>query len=107
VGTVPLVAAVGMALTGLALSAMITAVSTELLATAPGSLYIASAWGSSAFNVGIAVGSLAGGLILHASGIRAVPLAAALLAAAALAVLLAAELDHVRVDPLDGNGSLA
>jgi predicted MFS family arabinose efflux permease len=92
VGTVLLVAAVGMALTGLALFAMITAVSTELLAAAPGSLYIASACGSSAFNVGIAAGSLAGGLILHASGIRAVPLCAALLAAAALVVLLADQL---------------
>ena len=88
VGTVPLVAVGGMAMTGLALSAMITAVSTELLVVAPGSLYIASACGSSAFNLGIAAGSLAGGLILHASGIRAVPFAAAFLAAAALAVLL-------------------
>jgi predicted MFS family arabinose efflux permease len=88
VGTVPLVVAGGMAMTGLALSAMITAVSTELLLVAPGSLYIASACGSSAFNLGIAAGSLGGGLILHSSGIRAVPFAAAFLAAAALAVLL-------------------
>jgi predicted MFS family arabinose efflux permease len=92
VGTVPLVAVVGMALTGLVMSVMITAVSTELLAVAPGSLYIASACGSSAFNLGIAAGSLAGGLLLHASGIRAVPLAAALLAAVGLAVLLADQL---------------
>jgi len=92
VGSVPLVAVVGMAAGGLVMSVMITAVTTELLAVAPGSLYIASACGSSAVNLGIAAGSLAGGLILHASGIRAVPLAAALLAAAGLAVLLA---DHL------------
>lgn len=87
-GTDQLVVVAGLILTGLAMFVMINSVSTEVMAVAPGSLYIAGALSSSAFNLGIAAGSLFGGLILRAAGVRAVPLAAALAAAAALAVLL-------------------
>lgn len=89
VGTVPLLAAVLMAASGVALFTMITTLTSELLAVAPGNLYIASAGGNAVFNAGTAVGALLGGLVLSGFGVRSVALAGGLLAAAALAVLLA------------------
>lgn len=88
VGTVPLLTAVLMAASGIALFTMITTLTSELLAVAPGNLYIASAGGNAVFNAGTAAGALLGGLVLPAFGVRSVALVGGLLAAAALAVLL-------------------
>ncbi|MFJ8753947.1 MFS transporter [Streptomyces sp. NPDC102441] len=87
-GTVPLIAAVLMAASGVALFTMITTLTSELLAVAPGNLYIASAGGNAVFNAGTAAGAALGGLLLPAFGVRAVVLAGGLLPAVALAVLL-------------------
>ncbi|MYV44463.1 MFS transporter [Streptomyces sp. SID2888] len=92
VGTVPLLAAVLMAASGVALFTMITTLTSELLAVAPGNLYIASAGGNAVFNAGTAAGAVLGGLVLSDFGVRSVTLAGGLLAAAALAVLLADQL---------------
>jgi len=87
-GTVPLLAAVLMATSGMALFTMITTLTSELLTVAPGNLYIASAGGNAVFNAGTAAGAALGGPVLSALGIRSVVLAGGLLAATALAVLL-------------------
>lgn len=91
-GAEPVVAAVLTAACGAALFAMITTLTSELLAVAPGDLFIASAVGNAAFNAGTAAGAATGGMVLSASGIRAVMLVGGLLTAAALAVLLIDEL---------------
>jgi DHA1 family L-arabinose/isopropyl-beta-D-thiogalactopyranoside export protein-like MFS transporter/DHA1 family inner membrane transport protein len=69
-------------------SALPPAISARTLHVAPGSTDLASAGISSAFNVGIAGGSLLGGLIVAGMGARSVALAGALLMAAALTVML-------------------
>jgi DHA1 family inner membrane transport protein len=88
VGTVPLLTAVLMAVSGIALFTMITTLTSELLAVAPGNLYIASAGGNAVFNAGTAAGAALGGVVLPGFGVRDVALGGGLLAAAALAVLL-------------------
>lgn len=87
-GTMPLFASVFVALSGVALFTMITTLTSELLSVAPGNLYIASAWGNAVFNAGTAIGSLVGGLVLPAFGIRSTALAAGMFAAGAVSVLL-------------------
>ncbi|MFE5211200.1 MFS transporter [Streptomyces sp. NPDC056600] len=96
-GAEPVVAAVLTASSGMALFAMITTLTSELLAVAPGDLFVASAVGNAAFNAGTAVGAAAGGMVLSASGIRAVMLMGGALTAAALAVLMVDQL--VRATP--------
>ncbi|WP_284117793.1 MFS transporter, partial [Streptomyces fragilis] len=91
-GSSPVVAAVLTAMCGVALFAMITTLTSELLTVAPGDLFIASAVGNAAFNAGTAAGAAAGGMVLSASGVRAVMLIGGLLTAAGLAVLLADQL---------------
>jgi predicted MFS family arabinose efflux permease len=59
-----------------------------------------TAWFSMAFNGGIASGPLIGGLVLETSGLRATPLAGALIAAAAL--LFAASPSHLLARPAAG-----
>ena len=54
---------------------------------APASTDLASAWTSSAFNIGIAGGSFLGGIILPAFGARPLALVGGALTLAALAVL--------------------
>lgn len=77
------------ALLGFAMSAMTTALQSRILHVAPGSTEIASAVGSSVFNVGIAGGSLVGGLLLPTGlGVRGAVLVGGVLAVGGLAVLL-------------------
>lgn len=62
----------------------------RVLEVAPASTDIASAWASASFNVGIAGGSLAGGLVLHGYGPRSTALLGGLVALAALFTATAA-----------------
>ncbi|WP_377267884.1 MFS transporter [Peterkaempfera sp. SMS 1(5)a] len=77
------------ALLGLSLSAVITALQNRIMQIAPGSVDVASATGSAAFNAGIAAGSFLGGRLLEAHGPRSVALTGAVLTAVGLALLLA------------------
>ncbi|WP_051808948.1 MFS transporter [Actinoplanes subtropicus] len=72
---------------GFAYSAFATSVQGRLLVVAPGSTDMASAGVGTAFNAGIAAGSLLGGALLPQTGPRPLALVAALLTAAALIVL--------------------
>jgi predicted MFS family arabinose efflux permease len=74
-------------LVGLGYSAFATAVQSRMLQVAPGSTDLASAGVSTAFNAGIATGSLLGGAILPWLGARPTALAGAVLVAAAMATL--------------------
>lgn len=76
------------AVAGMALAMVPTAMQSRVLRVAPGSTEMASAAMSAAFNLGIAGGSLAGGVLLPAFGVRSTALAGGLLAAAALAVIV-------------------
>ena len=73
--------------TGAAFSAFAAAVQSRMLQLAPGSTDIASAGVSTAFNVGIASGSLLGGVLLPGPGPQLLALIAGLLTLAALGVL--------------------
>jgi DHA1 family L-arabinose/isopropyl-beta-D-thiogalactopyranoside export protein-like MFS transporter/DHA1 family inner membrane transport protein len=77
-----------LALMGLAYGALPPAIQSRTLQVAPGSADIASAGISSAFNIGIATGSFAGGVLLANAGPRSVALVGGLLAAAALALMV-------------------
>lgn len=72
---------------GLAYAAFATAVQNRSLQLAPGSTDIASAGVSTAFNAGIAGGSLLGGVLLPGPGPRLLALVGGLLTLTALAVL--------------------
>ena len=74
---------------GVAYAAFATAVQSRMLQLAPGSTDIASAGVSTAFNTGIAAGSLLGGALLPGPGPRLLALVGGLLTLAALAVLAA------------------
>ncbi|MFF9624942.1 MFS transporter [Streptomyces griseosporeus] len=77
------------ALLGFAMAAMTTALQSRILHVAPGSTEIASAVGSSVFNVGIAGGSFLGGLLLPTGfGVRGAVLLGGVLAVGGLSVLL-------------------
>ncbi|MGI5154535.1 MFS transporter [Microbispora sp. CA-102843] len=82
------VAVVALCVTGMSFSALAAAIASRALQVAPGSTDIASAGSGSAFNVGIAGGSLLGGALIDHSGVRSVTVAGAVLTAAALAALL-------------------
>jgi DHA1 family L-arabinose/isopropyl-beta-D-thiogalactopyranoside export protein-like MFS transporter/DHA1 family inner membrane transport protein len=88
-GPVQPAAVVLLALMGLAFSAFAASVAHRTLLIAPGSTDLASAGSSSAFNVGIAAGSLLGGLLITHQGTASVALVGGALAAVALAGLLA------------------
>ena len=62
----------------------------RVLEVAPASTDVASAWASASFNMGIAGGSLAGGLVLHGYGPRPTALLGGLVAFVALFVAAAA-----------------
>jgi predicted MFS family arabinose efflux permease len=81
-GTVVLLAGIG-----LAYAAFGSAVQNRMLHLAPGSTDIASAGVGTAFNAGIAGGSLLGGALLPASGARPLALVGGLLTLAALTLL--------------------
>ncbi|MEV4296901.1 MFS transporter [Microbispora rosea] len=87
-GAVHAVAVVAICVTGMSFSALAAAIASRALQVAPGSTDIASAGSGSAFNVGIAGGSLLGGALIDHSGVRSVTVAGAVLTAAALAALL-------------------
>ncbi|GIF67367.1 MFS transporter [Asanoa ishikariensis] len=87
-GTVQPVTVVLFALAGLAFSAFAAMVQGRTLQLAPGNTDLASAASGSAFNVGIAAGSLLGGVLLPAFGPRPLTLVGGLLVLAALAVAL-------------------
>ena len=87
-GTTQPAAVVLVGLTGLGLAAVPTAMQNRIMQVAPGSTEIASAANGAAFNLGIAGGALIGGVLLPLVGVRATPLAGALLTGAGLAVLL-------------------
>jgi DHA1 family L-arabinose/isopropyl-beta-D-thiogalactopyranoside export protein-like MFS transporter/DHA1 family inner membrane transport protein len=88
-GTLKGVAVAALGLGAFGYSAMAAAVQNRILLVAPGSTDLASAGGSSAFNVGIASGSFLGGVIIDQAGVRAVALAGALITAVAVLLLLA------------------
>lgn len=81
--------------TGLAYAGFATAVQSRMLQVAPGSTDMASAGISTAFNVGIAAGSLLGGALLPGVGSRPLALVGGLLTVAALTVLVADARDPV------------
>jgi predicted MFS family arabinose efflux permease len=75
---------------GMAFNALATALQNRVLQVAPGSVDIAVAGISSAFNLGIAAGSALGGLLIPVFGTRSIALAGGLLLLSAL-VLVGAE----------------
>ena len=87
-GTVQTLAVVLLAVSGLAFSAMVAAVQHRTMQVAPGSTDTAAAASSSAFNVGIAAGSLLGSLLITHLGVRVVSLAGGLLLAVALTIVV-------------------
>ncbi|NUR99667.1 MAG: MFS transporter [Kribbellaceae bacterium] len=81
--TVVLIGLIGLAFSGLAVSAQ-----SRTLQVAPGSTDLASAGTSSAFNVGIAAGAFVGGALIDHTTVRSVALVGGLLTAAAALVML-------------------
>ncbi|MFI9484841.1 MFS transporter [Promicromonospora sp. NPDC052451] len=86
-GHVPALALVGLALFGLAFSAIPPALSFLSLRVAPGATESATAISSSVFNIGIGAGSALGALVVATAGVTTVPLVGAVFVLAALAVL--------------------
>ena len=86
-GTLQPVTIVLLAGIGASFSAFATAVQNRMLQLAPGSTDLASAGAGTAFNIGIAAGSLLGGALLSGHGPRPIALVGALLTLAALTVL--------------------
>ncbi len=87
-GTAKPAAIVALIVVGLGFSACAAAMQNNTLIVAPGNVDLASAGVSSAFNVGIAAGSLLGGILLGTIGVRAATLVGGLITALAVAVLL-------------------
>jgi DHA1 family inner membrane transport protein len=87
-GERPVVAVALIALSGLTFSAMSTALATQVLQVAPGSVDLAAAGASTAVNVGITAGAFLGSVLLPEAGVRSTALVAGLLSAAALGVVL-------------------
>ena len=90
-GSHPLAAVTAVALLALAVSGMVIALTSRTLRIAPGSVDVACAAGSAAFNAGIAAGSFLGGCLLDAHGPHSTAVAGAFLTAAGLTLLLAEE----------------
>ncbi|MFC8796319.1 MFS transporter [Promicromonospora sp. NPDC057138] len=86
-GHVPALALVGLAMFGVALSAIPPALSFLSMQVAPGSTESASAISSSVFNLGIGGGAALGALVVARAGVSTVPLFGAVFVLAALAVL--------------------
>ncbi|GAA4691413.1 MFS transporter, DHA1 family, L-arabinose/isopropyl-beta-D-thiogalactopyranoside export protein [Promicromonospora umidemergens] len=86
-GHIPALALVGLALFGLAFSAIPPALSFLSMQVAPGATESATAISSSVFNVGIGGGSALGALVVATVGVGLVPLVGAAFVLAALAVL--------------------
>ena len=73
-GTSPLPAVALFALSGAAVGGVIVSNQNRVMAVAPGSTDVASAWAGAAYNTGIAVGALLGGAIVPSLGVRATAL---------------------------------
>ncbi|MFD2027449.1 MFS transporter [Promicromonospora aerolata] len=86
-GHTPALALVGLALFGLAFSAIPPALSFLSMQVAPGATESATAISSSVFNIGIGSGSALGALVVATVGVSTVPLVGAAFVLAALAVL--------------------
>ena len=86
---VTLLAAVFIALSGLGMSVFTVAGMTAVIELKPSN---GSAWYSTAYNVGIGTGPLAGGFALQQWGLRATPLAGVAIGAVALALLVGTDL---------------
>jgi predicted MFS family arabinose efflux permease len=84
-GTSAVVAVTLWALTGLAFSGFSTALASRLPVDAPGDPALASAGISTAVNVGITVGALAGGLLVGNLGARSTVVVGSILSVAAVA----------------------
>ncbi|WP_375387812.1 MFS transporter [uncultured Amnibacterium sp.] len=87
-GAVPAVSIVGSVLTGAGFAAFSAAVGAQVLAVAPGSVDVATAGTSTAFNVGISSGAVVGGAALPLVGLAGVPAVALAFAAAGFALAL-------------------
>ncbi|MCF1598257.1 MFS transporter [Streptomyces muensis] len=87
VGHVPAAAVVLVMLLGASVSTAFMATQTRVLRVAPGRTETALAANSAAYNVGIAVGALLGGVLLPLVGVRGTFLVGGLLTAGALVVL--------------------
>ncbi|WP_188194263.1 MFS transporter [Nonomuraea sp. SYSU D8015] len=97
-GGVPVVAAGLVALSGLSFAALATAVTGRVLQVAPGSVDLASAGMSTAFNAGITAGAFIGGVLLSGSGVGSTVLVGGLLSLAALALVIG---EPARARPLE------
>ncbi|MFE6622370.1 MFS transporter [Streptomyces sp. NPDC057740] len=86
-GHVPVATVVLVMLLGASVSTAFMATQTQVLRMAPGRTETALAANSAAYNVGIAVGALLGGVLLPAVGVRGTFLVGGLLTAGALVVL--------------------
>ncbi|WP_433295027.1 MFS transporter [Actinoplanes sp. CA-030573] len=99
-GTLQVLTMILLGCVGLSYAAFATAVQNRMLQVAPGSTDIASAGVSTAFNAGIAAGSLLGGVMLPALGARSLALTGAILVAFAFATMAAT----TRTGPPDRSG---
>jgi MFS transporter, DHA1 family, inner membrane transport protein len=88
-GSVAVVAVLAIAVCGLCHAGLATVIGARILALAPGDTAVASAVGSTAFNVGITVGALIGAALLPVTGVRGAVLAGAVLSGAAWVVVRA------------------
>jgi MFS transporter, DHA1 family, inner membrane transport protein len=88
-GPVPVLAIVGSVLTSAGFSAFSAALGALVLVVAPGSVDVATAGTSTAFNVGIAAGAFVGGAALPTLGLAGIPLVGLVLAGAGLVVVVA------------------
>lgn len=86
-GHVPALALVGLALFGLAFSALPPALSFLSMQVAPGATESATAISSSVFNLGIGGGAALGALVVATDGVSTVPLVGAVFVLAAILVL--------------------
>ncbi|WP_129787419.1 MFS transporter [Promicromonospora panici] len=86
-GHVPALALVGLAMFGVALSAIPPALSFLSMRVAPGATESATAISSSVFNLGIGGGAALGALVVATAGVSTVPLLGAVFVLAALVVL--------------------
>ncbi len=98
-GTRPVPAVLFEAVASLALGAFVIVNQNRVLMVAPGSTDAASAWTSTAFNVGIAGGSFTGGLVMPALGARYTALVGALLALGGALTVGYDDLSHHRPGP--------
>lgn len=86
-GDVQVVVVAMLALLGASVGPVFMATQNQVLRVAPGRTEIALAANSAAFNVGVAAGALAGGVVLPLMGVRSVFLAGGLLTVGALALV--------------------